>query len=65
MTAPKYKRILLKLSGEAFKGSSAYGFDSTVITKIAKVQTIDQELIPISLQANGGLFSCTLVFFKK
>ena len=29
------------------------------------VQTIDQELIPISLQANGGLFSCTLVFFKK
>lgn len=29
------------------------------------VQTIDQELIPISLQANGGLFSCTLVFFRK
>jgi len=35
MTAPKYKRILLKLSGEAFKGSSAYGFDPVVISKIA------------------------------
>jgi len=36
MTAPKYKRILLKLSGEAFKGRSEYGFDSTVINGIAK-----------------------------
>jgi hypothetical protein len=29
------------------------------------IQTIEQELIPINLQANGGLFSCTLVFFRK
>ena len=31
----------------------------------AAVQRTDQSLIPISLQANGGLFSVTLVLFKK
>jgi hypothetical protein len=31
----------------------------------AAVQRTDQTLVPISLQANGGLFSVTLVLFKK
>jgi len=29
------------------------------------IQNVDQQLIPISIQANGGLFSVTLVLFKK
>ena len=36
MTAIKYKRILLKLSGEAFSGKSGYGIDTPTLIKIAK-----------------------------
>jgi uridylate kinase len=36
MTVPKYKRILLKLSGEAFKGKSESGIiDPTIVNNIA------------------------------
>ena len=34
MTTPKYKRILLKLSGEALMGSDAYGINPKVIAEI-------------------------------
>ena len=34
MTTPKYKRILLKLSGEALMGDSAYGINPQTITGI-------------------------------
>ena len=34
MTAPKYKRILLKLSGEALMGSDAYGINPQTIAAI-------------------------------
>ncbi len=33
---PKYKRILLKLSGEALMGQFDYGIDPIVITRVAK-----------------------------
>ena len=33
---PKYKRILLKLSGEALAGEKKFGLDYTVITEICK-----------------------------
>tara|TARA_R110002074_G_scaffold38815_4_gene104923 strand:+ start:12 stop:734 length:723 start_codon:yes stop_codon:yes gene_type:complete len=33
---PKYKRILLKLSGEALMGQFDYGIDPKVITRVAK-----------------------------
>jgi uridylate kinase len=36
MPAPAYKRILLKLSGEALMGERAYGIDPNVSTQIAK-----------------------------
>ena len=32
---PMYRRILLKLSGEAFQGTKGYGIDSTVLKAIA------------------------------
>ena len=35
-TAPKYKRLLLKLSGEALMGSGAYGFDMATASRIAR-----------------------------
>ena len=33
---PAYKRILLKLSGEALMGEQTYGIDPAVATQIAK-----------------------------
>lgn len=33
----KYKRVLLKLSGEVFKGDLSYGIDGEVLMEIAKV----------------------------
>ncbi len=34
--APQYRRILLKLSGEAFQGTQGYGIDATVLKTIAE-----------------------------
>ncbi len=36
MTTTKYKRILLKLSGEAFSGEADYGIDAPTVARIAK-----------------------------
>jgi uridylate kinase len=36
MTAPKYKRILLKLSGEALMGNDAYGINPQTIAGFAE-----------------------------
>lgn len=36
MNTIKYKRVLLKLSGEAFSGGTDYGIDAPTLTKIAR-----------------------------
>jgi len=36
MSSVKYKRILLKLSGEAFKGETNYGIDAATVVRIAR-----------------------------
>jgi uridylate kinase len=36
MPETKYKRVLLKLSGEALRGKSNYGIDNPTLTKIAR-----------------------------
>jgi uridylate kinase len=36
MAAPAYKRVLLKLSGEALMGGQSYGIDPAVATQVAK-----------------------------
>ncbi len=33
MATAKYKRVLLKLSGEAFGGEKEYGIDAVVLTR--------------------------------
>ena len=35
-TAPKYRRVLLKVSGEALMGSGSFGVDIDVIDRIAR-----------------------------
>ncbi len=36
MSSPKYKRVVLKLSGEAFSWRKGFGINPTVIKSIAK-----------------------------
>ena len=35
MKKPVYKRVVLKLSGEAFQGKGRYGIDSDILYSIA------------------------------
>lgn len=36
MSSPVYKRVLLKLSGEALMGSQGYGVDASVAGRVAE-----------------------------
>jgi len=55
MTATKYKRVLLKLSGEAFSGGEDYGIDASTLKKVAKQikQVIEME-VGIAIVVGGG-----------
>ena len=35
MSAPKYRRVLLKVSGEALMGSGSFGIDIATVDRIA------------------------------
>ncbi len=50
-----YKRILIKLSGEALMGSQDYGIDPEIITRIAnEIKTISEMGIQIGVVIGGG-----------
>src|SRR5690349_14288968 len=52
---PHYKRVLLKLSGEALMGSLGYGIDSIVIEKFAaEVKSIHELGVEIGIVIGGG-----------
>jgi len=55
MTIPKYKRVLLKLSGEAFSGKADYGIDSPTLAIIAKqIKQVLEMGVEISIVVGGG-----------
>ncbi|GAI02849.1 unnamed protein product, partial [marine sediment metagenome] len=55
MTTTKYKRVLLKLSGEAFRGEADYGIDAATLARIAKQikQTIEMG-VGVAIVVGGG-----------
>src|SRR3977135_2866804 len=54
-SAPAYKRILLKLSGEALMGSQTYGIDPAVATRIAQdVSEIQGMGVETAIVIGGG-----------
>lgn len=54
---PKYKRILLKISGEALIGKSGYGIDPDVIDNIARqVKEVSDLKVEIAIVIGGGNF---------
>lgn len=57
MKEVKYKRIILKLSGEALAGSKGFGIDKNTIMNIAKQIKILNELkVQTSIVVGGGNF---------
>ncbi|HEY31624.1 MAG TPA: UMP kinase [Dehalococcoidia bacterium] len=55
MTAHKYRRILLKLSGEAFSGGTDYGIDPSVSTRIAKqIKRVADMGVGVAVVVGGG-----------
>lgn len=54
---PKYKRIILKLSGEALAGSNGFGIDETVVLNIARqIKKLNEMGLEIALVVGGGNF---------
>ncbi|HEY0840517.1 MAG TPA: UMP kinase [Vulgatibacter sp.] len=55
MAEPKYKRILLKLSGEALMGSGKYGIDTQTLDQIAaEVGEVEAMGVETALVIGGG-----------
>jgi uridylate kinase len=55
MSANKYKRLLLKLSGEAFRGEKEFGIDTAVLSGIAKqIKNVVEKGIGIAIVVGGG-----------
>lgn len=54
---PKYKRILLKLSGEALAGEKKFGLDYSVITEICEsIKKCAEAGVEIGIVVGGGNF---------
>ncbi len=52
---PKYKRVLLKISGEALMGSRDYGLDPDTVSRIAKdVRDVRKLGVEVCLVVGGG-----------
>ncbi len=57
MAAPIYKRIVLKISGEALAGSKSMGLDSQVLKEIGETVKIITEMnVQVAIVVGGGNF---------
>jgi len=55
MTKPKYRRIVLKISGEALQGKRGYGIDPDIVLSIAKeIQEIKDSGVEVAVVIGGG-----------
>ncbi len=52
---PRYRRILLKLSGEALMGDESFGIDSTVLKAVAsEIRNVQKLGVEIAIVIGGG-----------
>ncbi|MCK5556738.1 MAG: uridine monophosphate kinase, partial [Candidatus Hydrogenedentes bacterium] len=55
MGKPAYRRVLLKLSGEAFQGELGYGIDHTAVDSLAsEIAALGKYEVEIGLVVGGG-----------
>ena len=66
MTAPKYKRVLLKLSGEAFSGEANFGIDASTVKRIAlQIKSLVKIGVEVAIVIGGGNFMRGSKFQKE
>lgn len=54
---PKYKRVVIKMSGEALAGTKSMGIDVPTVTSIAsQVKTVNQMGVEVAIVVGGGNF---------
>src|SRR5690554_1000744 len=57
MKTPKYRRIMLKLSGEALAGEQGFGLDHEVVMDIARqIQEVVNLGVEVAVVVGGGNF---------
>lgn len=55
MKEPKYRRIVLKLSGEALAGSQGFGIDQDILHSIAQqVKEVNELQVQVAIVVGGG-----------
>lgn len=55
MQSPRYKRVVLKLSGEALAGSSGYGIDPRTLVSIAgQIKEVVARGVEVAIVVGGG-----------
>ena len=55
MAKPKYKRVLLKLSGEAFSGGADFGIDPSISTRVAQqIKQVTEMGVGVAIVVGGG-----------
>jgi uridylate kinase len=55
MSSPKYKRVVLKLSGEALAGEQGFGINPSIITSIAdQIKEIAELGVEVAVVVGGG-----------
>ncbi|HEY77682.1 MAG TPA: UMP kinase [Dehalococcoidia bacterium] len=55
MTAPKFKRVMLKLSGEALRGSAEFGIDNLVLRTMAgQIKRVVELEVGIAIVVGAG-----------
>ncbi len=55
MPEAKYKRIMLKLSGEALRGGHSYGIDTPTLNKIAEqIKKVIALGVGVGITVGGG-----------
>ncbi|MBW4828714.1 MAG: UMP kinase [Clostridiaceae bacterium] len=55
MTKAKYKRVVLKLSGEALSGKKGFGIDENTITKISnEIKRLNEIGVEVAIVVGGG-----------
>ncbi|MBE7565623.1 UMP kinase [Acidithiobacillus thiooxidans] len=55
MTAPRYSRVLLKLSGEALMGDGQYGVDREVVRRMAReIKDVVSSGVQVAIVIGGG-----------
>jgi len=55
MAETKYKRVLLKLSGESFAGGNKFGIDIATLTKVARqIKNVVEMGVEVAIVVGGG-----------